>query len=216
MVHAIGARTQGDDYQARVFWLNACRLLMPNSKVIRVVYENPDTRYFDDVAVYYKCDVAIERGEYCKSDHYQVKFHVDHSGRFTYQSLTDPAFLGAKKMSLLQRVHDFVGSHNDSCRLYVIAPWGIEDGDPLNKLVSCTAGEIRLRRLFSDESAMRKVREHWTEHLSLTDDESLRRSVKPIRLDINYLTMENLRSLLNVRLQRAELITVDDSQHHNP
>lgn len=216
MVHAVGARTQGDDYQARFFWLNACRLLMPNSQVVRVVYENPDTLYFDDVAVYYKCDVAIERGEHCKSDHYQVKFHVDHSGRFSYQSITDPAFLGAKKMSLLQRVNNFVGSHNDSCRLYIIAPWGIEDGDPLNKLVSCTGGEIRLRRLFSDESAMRKVREHWAGHLSVKDDESLRRSVKPIRMDINYLTMENLRSLLNVRLQSAGLVTLDDSQHHNP
>jgi hypothetical protein len=131
MVHAIGARTQGDDYQARVFWLNACRLLMPNSNVVRVVYENPETQFFDDVGVYYGCECAIERGEYCKSDHYQVKFHVDHSGRFSYESFIDPAFLGVKKKSLLQRVHQFVESQKDVCRLYIVAPWGIQDGDPL-------------------------------------------------------------------------------------
>jgi hypothetical protein len=216
MVYAVGARTQGDDYQARVFWLNACRLLMPNSKVIRVVYENPDTLYFDDVAVYYKCDVAIERGEYCKSDHFQVKFHVDHSGRFSYQSLTDPAFLGVKKMSLLQRVQGFVGSHNDACRLYIVAPWGIEDDDPLNKLVSCTGGEIRLRKLFSDESAMRKVREHWAGHLSVNDDESLKRWIRPIRMGINYPSLENLQSRLNETLFSVGLKTIDDSHHHNP
>jgi SMODS-associated and fused to various effectors sensor domain len=216
MVYAVGARTQGDDYQARFFWLNACRLLMPNSPVIRVVYENPDTLYFDDVAVYYKCDVAIERGEHCKSDHFQVKFHVDHSGRFSYQSFTDPGFLGVKKMSLLQRVHNFVASHNDSCRLYIVAPWGIEDGDPLNKLVSCTGGEIRLRKLFSDDAAMQKVKGHWAGHLNLTEDELLKRSLKPIRMDINYPTLENLRSRLNDRLLSVGLKTIDDSHHHNP
>ena len=184
MVYAIGARTQGDDYQAKMFWLNATRLLLPYSRVVRVVYENPATRYFDDVAVYYSCDIAIERGEYCKSDHFQVKFHVDHSGRFSYESFTEPAFLGAKEMSLLQRVHGFLGSHPDPCRLFIVAPWGIKDGDPLNKLVSNTNGEIRLRKLFASESSMRRVKEHWAGHLGLADDVSLKRSIAPIRVDV--------------------------------
>jgi hypothetical protein len=42
MVYAVGARTQGDDYQARFFWLNARRLLMPSSHVARVVYHDGD------------------------------------------------------------------------------------------------------------------------------------------------------------------------------
>ena len=90
MAHSVGARTQGDDYQARVFWLNACRLLLPEQRVTRVVYEHSETRFFDDVVVFYDSDAAGERGEYSRADHYQVKFHVDHSGCFTYQSLTDP------------------------------------------------------------------------------------------------------------------------------
>lgn len=216
MVHAIGARTQGDDYQARVFWLNACRLLMPNSNVVRVVYENPETQFFDDVGVYYGCECAIERGEYCKSDHYQVKFHVDHSGRFSYESFIDPAFLGVKKKSLLQRVHQFVESQKDACRLYIVAPWGIQDGDPLNKLVSNTGGEIRLRQLLSDDTAMRKVREQWTEHLNLKNDDDLVRSVRPLRMEINHFTLESLRSKLNFALFGAGLRTIDDSHHHNP
>ena len=32
-------------------------------------YENKETQFFDDVAVYYDCDFAIERGEFCNSDH---------------------------------------------------------------------------------------------------------------------------------------------------
>lgn len=216
MVSAVGARTQGDDYQARVFWLSACRLLMPNTSVVRVVYENPETLHFDDVAVYYGCDVAIERGEHCKSDHYQTKFHVDHSGRFSYESFTNPKFLGAKKLSLLQRVQDFVGSRNESCRLYIVAPWGIEDGDPLNGLISNTGGEIRLGKLFSDDATMKKVKGHWADHLKLYADEALKNSIKPIRVGVNYPTLEELRSQLNGKLISVGLKEIDDSSHHNP
>jgi hypothetical protein len=216
MVYAVGARTQGDDYQARVFWLNACRLLRPKSHVVRVAYENNDTQFFDDVAVYYDCDFAIERGEYCRSDHYQVKFHVDHSGRFTYESLTDPAFLGVKEKSLLERVHDFLQSHQESCRIYIVAPWGIQDKDPLGKLLSNTGGEIRLRQFASNAAAMRRVREHWLKHLRISDDAALIRCVKPLRMAVNSATLEEQRMMLNLALHSVGLETVDEAHHANP
>jgi SMODS-associated and fused to various effectors sensor domain len=216
MVHAVGARTQGDDYQARVFWINACRLLMPNSRVIRVAYENTETQFFDDVAVFYDCEYAIERGGYCTSDHYQIKFHVDHAGKFTYESFTDPAFLGVKQKSLLQRVHEFVGTQKNPCRVYVVAPWGIQDNDPLAKLVSNTGGEIRLRQLLSADAPMRRVREHWAGHLNLSDQDALVRSLTPLRMAINHFTLEGLRSKLNFALYGVGLKTFDESQHHNP
>jgi SMODS-associated and fused to various effectors sensor domain len=214
MANAVGARTQGDDYQARIFWLNACRLLRPKSHVVRVAYENNETQFFDDVAVYYDCDFAIERGEFCNSDHYQVKFHVDHSGRFTYESLTNPAFLGVKEKSLLQRVHNFIEKHPEPCRIYVVAPWGIQDQDPLGKLLSNTGGEIRLRQLSSD--TMRKVREHWLEHLGLSDHDALIRCLRPLRIEVNSATLEGLRRDLNVHLHSVGLETVDESHHTNP
>ena len=216
MPSAVGARTQGDDYQARVFWLNACRLLMPNSNVVRVVFEDSSTRFFDDVGVFYDCDVAIERGEYCKADHYQVKFHVDHSGRFTYESFTDPAFIVVKEKSLLQRVHAFIEEHEYPCRLYVVAPWGIQDDDPLNKLVSNAGGEIRLRQLLSDKAPMRKVRDHWAKHLNLANPDALVRSLKPLRMEINYLTLEGLRRKLDFALLGAGLKPIDQTKHSNP
>lgn len=216
MVYAVGARTQGDDYQARVFWLNACRLLMPNSNVVRVVYEDDSTRFFDDVGVFYGRDVAIERGEYSKADHYQVKFHVDHSGRFTYESFTDPKFIGVKEKSLLQRVQQFLEEKDYLCRLYVVAPWGIKDNDPLNKLVSNAGGEIRLRQLLSDQVPMRKVRDHWAKHLNLANPDALVRCLKPLRMEINYLTLEGLNRKLDFALFAAGLVPIDETKHSNP
>jgi hypothetical protein len=64
---------------------------------VRVAYENNETQFFDDVAVYYDCDFAIERGEFCNSDHYQVKFHVDHSGRFTYRESNESCLPGRER-----------------------------------------------------------------------------------------------------------------------
>lgn len=216
MVQAITARTQGDDYQARVFWLNACRLFMPNSHVSRVVYENNTTKYFDDVSVFYDCNIPIEHGDCCLSDHYQVKFHVDHSGKFSYESFTDPAFLGVKKKSLLQRLHDFLANVPHPCRVYVLAPWGIKENDPLEKLVSNTGGELRLSVLSSERAEMRKVRECWVDHLAVSDDQSLLKTVRPLRLVLNHSTLDGLRMQLNFALAAAGLKPVDDSHRTNP
>ena len=39
MAKAVAARMHGDDYQARVFWLNVCRLFEDRSKVAAVEIE---------------------------------------------------------------------------------------------------------------------------------------------------------------------------------
>jgi hypothetical protein len=41
MAEAVVARQQGDNFQARLFWLNAAQLLDPASAVRRVAYETP-------------------------------------------------------------------------------------------------------------------------------------------------------------------------------
>jgi hypothetical protein len=52
MAEAIAARTRGDDYQARVFWLPACRLFQEHSAVEEIGFDDPELRYFDDVSLY--------------------------------------------------------------------------------------------------------------------------------------------------------------------
>ena len=221
MARAIAARTQGDDYQARFFWFEACRLFEPRSVVESISYENPNLKFFDDVSLTYKSAVPGERGESIWADHHQLKFHVDHSEQFSCDALLDPDFIGAKT-SLLLRLRDFQNAfppEPKAYRVYVNAPWGIRPDDPLGKLISTQGGEFRLHVLFdgrSDRTAMGKVRKKWRDHLQIEDDATLKRIVAPLRLETSYFTLNKLREFLNARLRLVGLKPVPDDARSHP
>jgi hypothetical protein len=98
------ARQHGDDYQARIFWLEACRLFSRHSKVRRVAYEFKGIKSFDDVAVIYSSPIPDERGGTIIADYYQAKYHVDLTGSLTWKALIDPEAIGASSVSLLERL----------------------------------------------------------------------------------------------------------------
>ncbi len=104
MTTAVVARQHGDDYQARVFWLEACRLFSRYSKVARVGYEFKGIKSFDDVAVIYSTPIPDERGGTVTADFYQAKYHVDLKGSLTWEALIDPDAIGATSVSLLERL----------------------------------------------------------------------------------------------------------------
>jgi hypothetical protein len=220
MTEAIAARTRGDDYQARVFWLNACRLFQEHSAVEEVAFDDPELRYFDDVSLYYKWAVPDERGDTVLADHYQVKFHVDCAGCLTWESLMDPAFIGAKATSLLQRMQEFRTAYVSTkipFRLYFVSPWDTDSVDPLAKLVSNQGGEIRFSVLFdggSDRSLMGKVRKSWREHLNVSEEE-LRETLRPLRVVPRYFDMKTLSDLLAIRLHAVGLAPVEDHSRAN-
>ena len=119
--------TSGFDYQARHFWLLACRLFCAHTKVARIGFELDEVRGFDDIVLYYAEPIPSERGDLVAADHHQVKFHVDHGGAFTWQSLMDPGFIGATRYSLLQKTQsaaELAGS--EARRLIVLSPWQIQ------------------------------------------------------------------------------------------
>ncbi len=220
MAEAIAARTRGDDYQARVFWLHACRLFQEHSAVEEVAFDDPALQYFDDVSLYYKWGVPDERGGTILADHYQVKFHVDCSGCLTSDSLLDPAFIGAKSRSLLQRIQDFRAAYASAkipFRLYFVSPWDTDSFDPLAKLISNQGGEIRMGVLFdggSDRTAMGRVRRAWREHLEV-DDEGLKETLEPLRVVPRYFDLKMLSELLNIRLGASGLMPVADYSQTN-
>ena len=53
MARVITARNLGDDYQARWYWFQVCRLFGDRTIVVRVSYEANNVKSFDDIVVYF-------------------------------------------------------------------------------------------------------------------------------------------------------------------
>jgi hypothetical protein len=188
MAKAIAARNQGDDYQALYFWLRACDLFDPRKGVERVFLEKEGVKAFDDVVVSFKSGTNFdEKGEALTADYFQVKFHVTANGAITAEGLTDPAFINATSMSLLQRLHNAQKAHapdGKGVRFKLYTPWSVDPGDALAEIYSHVDGSIRLDRLFSGgkNSKMGKVRKLWRDHLGLAADDELKPILLPLRL----------------------------------
>lgn len=221
MAKAVAARMAGDDYQARWFWFQACRLFSSTSRVVRVGYEVDLYKAFDDVAVEYDSPVPDGCGGTVVADYFQVKFHVDHAGAFTWKKLIDPQFINAPTYSLLQRLRDAcrrAASENRPSRFYVISPWPIAADDQLATIVSNQDGEIRLDKLFDrtgSRSAMGIVRAEWSKHLAVSESE-LQAVLSCLRIRASENCMKSLQECLNGHLQGAGFVPVPHDQTGNP
>ena len=173
MAKANVARRQGDDFQARLFWLKAASLLDPNSPVIRVAYET-GPKSFDDILVEYDPNSAAKdhEGKPIVREYIQCKWHTT-AGTFGYQDLIDPSFINAQRYSLLQKAYQAQTQHapdGTGCRFKLVTNWRINADDSLLRLVRKQTGALNLDRLFddtTDQSRMGKVRKLWCEHLGL-------------------------------------------------
>jgi hypothetical protein len=212
MADAVMARWHGDNYQARVFWENAFNLLLPNSCVVEVTFEANGPKAFDDVVVKY--DPAVPRGgpERISAEYHQVKWHVALDGRFGYADLIDPEFIGAKSISLLERLKQARETAPASARFAFMTTYRVKDGDPLGTLMSGTDKSLLVERLFdgtTDRSRMGKVRKLWREHLKLASDEELKRVVTGLRILDGHRTLEDLRSEINVKARVIGLLACE-------
>lgn len=219
MANANIPRIRGDDYQARTFWLRACGLFQGGTRVQRVALEQYGVKTFDDVVVYYDGTMIDEDGRRLDGDYLQVKFHVTGQGSFTARAMTDPAFINAESVSLLQRLRVAQLAHAPDgygARFLLLKPWQILPSDPLAKLVMNENGRLRLDLLFSggSRSEMGKVRALWRKHLTLATDEELRPIVRPLRL-IGSPDLVELTQQLNIALVDAGLTRVDEGGYLN-
>lgn len=216
---SVPARQQGDAYQAQAFWLKACRLFQPHSKVKQVGYEIKDVPHFDDIAVYYSNSFPDAHGTLIQADYYQVKWHVDQSGCLSCRSLTDPQSRKSST-SLLQRLHRAVeatAQRQETARFTFVTPWSIDPQDDLGQLVSGRDQELRLDVLFgsSASSRMSRLRTDWSEHLNV-DTENLKRILSRLRLCINADSLDHLSRELSHRLAAAGLEPIPVGSRVNP
>jgi hypothetical protein len=204
MTQAVVARKHGDDFQARLFWLNAALLLDPRGPVVRVGYEI-GPKAFDDVLVEYEPARAPQdhHGQLVLRDHLQTKWHVK-LGEFTYADLTDPAFTNATSQSFLQRARDAQVQHAPDgigARFKLVTNWRLVANDPLVKLILMQWHALDLDALFdgtTDASAMGKLRKAWREHLD-ADEAALRRVARTLGISPRLESGDDLRERLNDR-----------------
>ena len=173
MATANVARRNGDDFQARLFWLKAASLLDPASPVISVAYET-GPKGFDDIRVQFdpQKPKRDHRGEPIYQEHIQCKWHTT-AGSFGYTDLIDPSFINASRFSILQRAHRAQTEHaadGIGCQFKLLTNWRLTAADPLQDLVRKESDSIDLEKLFegaTDNSRMGKVRKLWRDHLAI-------------------------------------------------
>lgn len=214
MTDAVVPAWHGNNYQARVFWENALNLLDPTSCVVEVTFEADGPKAFDDVVVRYSPAVVRSGPERIVAEHHQVKWHTEFGGRFGYEDLIEPAFIGAQSFSLLQRLSDARRSTGTGSCFTFVTTYRVKDGDPLAELVSGTDKSLLIEKLFdgtTDRSRMGAVRKLWREHLRLQNDEELRAVVSGLRVLEGYRSLDELRKQINLKARLVGLITCSDA-----
>lgn len=203
MTQANTARREGDDFQARQFWLRAARLLDVESPLLRVGFES-GPRSYDDIWVEYepgRGPRTLDGRTLCR-EHLQCKWHVS-PGSYGYRELTDPDFINANKQSLLQRAHSAHLTHatsGDPVQFTLLTNWHPDRTDPLRTVMGTRSGAIRVDRLFhtkTDKSKTGTVRKEWREHLAL-DDAGLRQFAGTLAFGVATDSLDNYREQLDM------------------
>jgi SMODS-associated and fused to various effectors sensor domain len=212
---AVEAQWHGHDYQARFFWLFAAALRDPEqSNVIEVTYEANGPKAFDDVVVRYNPGRHSLGARRVSVDYHQIKWHTTRAGRFGFADLIDPAFIGAEKYSILQRLKQAKATAPADSAFKLVTTDRVADDDPLASLISSKDHSLLLDVLFdatTDRSKMGKVRKLWREHLGLQSDEALRVVIDGLHIVEGHFALEDLRTAVNLRFRVVGLVPCNDT-----
>lgn len=215
MTQALTPRQDGDRFQARLFWLSAARLLIPDSPVARVGFEQGPKAY-DDVWVQYEPGRGQRDayGEPLVREHVQAKWHSSPS-TYGYRDLIDPGFVNANRHSLLERAALAQASltAEQGLRFKLVTNWPIDPKDPLAPLVSNRSGGLRLDRFQAGgkRSAVGKLRALWAKHLGL-DEAALFHLARSLGFGLTHATLDGLRAELDPIFHMAGLRRVPPAE----
>jgi len=213
MTLAIIPRRDGDAFQARQFWYFASDMLRADAIVRRVGFE-AGPRGFDDFWVEYEHGrgPGDAHGDEVRRDHIQCKWHASH-GHYGYRDLTQPEFINAERVSLLQRALAAQREHapeGSGARFRLLSNWRPQANDALEKLVNTRTSGLRLEALAAgktDRSEMGKLRKAWREHLGI-DDDALRLLARTLAFSVAPASLEEQRAALNDRFAAVGLALV--------
>ncbi len=209
MADAPTALWHGGNYQARIFWMHALNLLARHTSVSEVTFEANGPKAFDDVVVKYDPPVARSGPERVSVEYLQIKWHVEMGGRFGYADFIDPGFIGAKRVSILERLQEARKMAPTSAHFLFFTTYQIKDGDPLACLISGVDRSLLVGKLFdgsTDRSHTGQIRELWRKHLGLATDDELKDVVIGLRICAGYHSLQELRDELNYRAQNVGVL----------
>ena len=218
MAKAIAARRNGDEYQARVFWLKLLELRTSNY-VKSVTLESDRVSFVDDVVVSYS-EPIIDRVTGKREviyEFFQCKYHVTQHGAFTHENLIDPKFINNQN-SMLKRLYDAYVElskelHPNSYRLYIFSNWHWANQDVLSKHLY----EETIRSTFYEDgprSAAGQVRSKLAAHLSISEEE-LHAFLNTVRFTLGKNLVDLARDM-EPRLKLAKLKPIDPTVTHIP
>jgi len=212
MADQVVARQQGDDFQARIFWLEAANLLRDESPVRAVMYEC-GPKAFDDVVVDYAREGAPQDhlGKPILRDHRQCKWHV-RPGDFGFTDFTDPVFIGGTSVSFLQRARAAQVAYapsGEGARFHLVTNWSPKEKDPLRKLILNQTNALDIDPIFVGglASAMGRLRSLWAGHLQI-DEPELRALLRTLGVNLRIRSGEDLREQLNDRFEVVGMRTI--------
>lgn len=216
---AVGSRIMGDDYQAYIFWIKACTLLIQNAK--KIAYEYDKVKSIDDVVLFYDEPVLDEFNDPVYTDYYQIKYHVTQNGSIKWEDLLDPNFINASSVSFLQRVYEAQKSkapNGKGCRFYLVSSWQVHPDNDLAKILSNSGGELRWDKLSQggERSRMGRIRKAMRTHLGIKTDEQLKVVLRPLRILHNTANLKKIKDELNLNLIAAGLKPIDNGKITNP
>jgi len=216
MANAVEPRWHGDNYQSRFFWIHAAALLNPERPdVVEVTFEADGPKAFDDVVVRYAPGRPSATGQgRVTVDYHQIKWHVDRGGRFGFEDLTLPEFIGAQSVSILERLRQAKENAPEGAAFHLITTDKLRDDDPLADLISNVDGTLRLQRLQegkTDASRMGKVRKCWREHLGLQSDDELYAVLEGLHIKDNHHDLERLRGEVSLSFRMVGLVGAENA-----
>ncbi|MDH6167126.1 hypothetical protein M2282_002275 [Variovorax boronicumulans] len=215
MANAVEAGWHGHDYQARFFWIHASALRDPEkTHVVEVSYEADGPKAFDDVIVRYDPPRVSMSSRRVSVDFHQIKYHVTLGGSFGYEDLVNPAFVGATKFSVLERLKQAKSTASAHSAFTLVTVDAFKTGDPLGSIVSSKDFSLRMDKLFdgtTDRSAMGKVRKLWREHLGLSKDEDLRAVLEGFHITSSQRSLEQLRDEVNLHFRLVGLVSCNNT-----
>ena len=160
-------------YQAFYFWKKALEMFEEDSEVESVSFELDEAKSFDDIVVKFQSEKYTSSGK-IKKRFYQVKYHERSETTIKSSDLMLPKFINATSKSFLQKAKDVIEGSEDSIEIVLLNSWRLDQNDVLCELISNDDGGFNLSKLAegkSTKSKMGKLRNDWSNHLEISEEE---------------------------------------------